>query len=133
MNGGGDHILSAIDEKKKKKCVEERANDINCISTYVARLLVHNLQESRIRKAKHILEICKCYQLASKIKAKTPDPTWLKKAAARMGIKVMPKQELERARRYWCDERVINSFFDLHSELMNRNPLLIFNMDKTIV
>ena len=133
MNGGGDQILSALDEQLFKQSVEEKANDINCISTYVAKLLIHNLQKSRIDKAKHILDICKCYQLANKLKIVAPDPTWLKKAAIRIGIKIMPREELERARRYGCDESIINSFFDLHSNLMNRNPLLIFNMDETMV
>ena len=68
MNGGGDQILSALDEQLFKQSVEEKANDINCISIYVG-----------------------------------------------------------------CDESIINSFFDLHSNLMNRNPLLIFNMDETMV
>ena len=62
-----------------------------------------------------------------------PDPTWLKKAAREMGISVVPKETLEEARRRGCDKPTINLFFNLHQNLMNRDPSLIFNMDETMI
>ena len=132
--GGGEKVLSDIDEEIFKKNIEERANDIDCISTHVANILVYHLQESRCKKAKAILSICNCSKLAGKIKLRTPNSTWLNKAANnRMGIKIVSKQEIEKERRIACDKTVINQFFDLHSELLNRDPELIFNMDETMV
>ena len=110
MKGGGEKILSDLDEEVLKKNIEERADDIDCISTHVANILAYHLQESRCKKARSILAICKCRNLMQKIKSRRPDARWLKKAAERMGIKVIPKQELEKERRMACDKAVINQF-----------------------
>ena len=133
MKGGGDKLLSDLDEELFKMNIEERAKNINCISTHVAKKLVYNLQEARLKKAKEILNECKCNNMAKKLKAKVPTASYLKKAAERMGIKVMPRQELEAARRHGCDKKIINQFFDKHKDLLNRDPRLIFNMDETMV
>ena len=133
MSGGGEKILSDLDERLFMRNVEERAKDINCISTYVANLLVYNFQEARIKKAKNILRICNCKNLARQLEPKIPSATYLKAAAKRMGIKVKSMQKLEEARRMGCDKGVISDFFDRYSDLLNRDPRLIFNMDETMV
>ena len=133
MKGGGDKLLSDLDEELFKMNVEERAKNINCISTHVAKKLAYNLQEARLEKAREILKECKCNNLVKKLKTKEPTASYLKKAAERMGIKVMPRQELEAARRHGCDKKIINEFFDKHKDLLNRDPRLIFNMDETMV
>ena len=131
--GGGTTILSKLDEELFIKNVIDRAEDINCISTHAARILAYQLQKARIKKAKTILVMCKCSQLADQLKVIVPDRSWLKKAAERMGILVVPKKTLEEVRRAGCDKRIINLFFDKHGKLMDRSPLLIFNMDETMI
>ena len=131
--GGGEKVLSELDEEIFIKNVEDRANDIDCISTHVAHMLVYHLQESRCKKARALLLFCKCKKMAGKIKIRKPTSTWMNKAAERMGIKIIPKQDIARERRMACDKIVINQFFDLHSELLNREPELIFNMDETMI
>ena len=133
MKGGGTTILSQLDEELFLKNVIDRAEDINCISTHAARLLAFHLQKARIKKAKEILFLCKCPQLAEKLKVIIPDSSWLKKAARKMGINVVPKQTIEEARRRCCDKFMINLFFDKHGKLLDRSPLLIFNMDETMI
>ena len=131
--GGGTTILSKLDEELFIKNIIDRAEDINCISTHAARILAHQLQKARIKKAKTILMLCRCPQLADQLKVIVPDRSWLKKAAERMGILVVPKKTLEEMRRAGCDKRIINLFFDNHGKLMDRSPLLIFNMDETMI
>ena len=112
MNGGGTTILSQLDEELFIKNVVDRAEDINCISTHAARVLAFELQKARIKKAKAILLLCNCPYLAGKLKVIVPDSTWLKKAAKKMGINVVPKQTIEEVRRRYWDKFVINLFFE---------------------
>ena len=133
MKGGGDRILSDIDMVKFIDIIKERENDVNCLSTCQANKIVQYLQTERIYKAKELLYICHCDKIAAKLHIKEPDSTWLTNMSKRCNIAIVPRQDLERARRIACDDHAIREFFSKHSNLLNRDPRLIFNMDETMV
>ena len=133
MKGGRDSLLSDLDISEFVKIVEERESDINCISTCEARKIAIHLQELRIEKARKLLFMCGCYNLANELHTIEPDPTWLLKMARRHGLSIVPRAELEKMRRIACDKTAIQEFFSKHSHLLQRDPRLIFNMDETMV
>ncbi|EAX90358.1 hypothetical protein TVAG_435110 [Trichomonas vaginalis G3] len=51
MKGGGVTLLSAPDEIKFKNLVNEMANELNCITTAMARAVVYELNEYRLKFA----------------------------------------------------------------------------------
>ena len=133
-NNGRNPILSDLDCQIFKKLVNDAADDANCLSTCNARTIVAQLNKNRLKKAKYMLNCAGCTKLAAKVKRiKDPADSWLKKFCGQHGIKVANSQELEFARRNHCDVQSISRFFDRHSELLNRDPRLIFNMDETMV
>ena len=99
MKGGGEPIFSALDSFKLIRIVKERAEDINCLSTCEARAIIYNLQTARIQKAREILYQCNCQSLASKVRMRDPDSSWLSKMSQRSGISFMAPEQLETLRR----------------------------------
>ena len=133
MKGGGEPIFSILDIEKFVSYIEERENEINCVSTCEARRIVSIIQDERVTKARELLNRCGCPILAERVKMREPDDSWLNKKGKAFGLAIVPKCEIETMRRIACDEVTIREFFDKHEGLLNRDPRLIFNMDETMV
>ena len=130
--GGRNKILSDLDLEEFVQVIRERENDINCISTCEARKVALYLQAQRVSKAQAILIKCGCHDLASKLKIRDPDPSWLLKMSNQLGLSIVQSDELERMRRIACDKTAIDEFFSKNSHLLQRDKRLIFNMDETM-
>ena len=133
MKGGGEAIFSILDAEKFVSYIEERESEIDCVPTCEARRIVSIIQKERVAKAKELLYKCGCPTLAEKVKMREPDDTWLNKKGKAFGLNILPKCEIEKVRRIACDEVTIKEFFDKYSDLLKRDPRLIFNMDETMV
>ena len=133
MKGGGEPIFSILDTEKFVSYIEERENEIDCVPTCEARRILTIIQKERVTKARELLHHCECHVLAEKVKMREPDDTWLNKKGKALGLKIIPKCEIEKVRRIACDEVTIREFFDKHADLLKRDPRLIFNMDETMV
>ena len=132
--GGGESILSDLDISKFIRIVQERENDINCLSTCQAEKIALRLIHERAENAHELLMMCNCPKLAAKVKVVTDiDSTWLNNLAKRLNLNIVPKSDLETMRRIACDKVSIEDFFSKHSQLLRRDPRLIFNMDETSV
>lgn len=134
MEGGGDRYLSAIDEVKFCQFVQNAADEINCLSTDVALSLAQRLHADRLNRARKILVLVKCPQLAARIPLPVaPCRSWLTETCHKLGINICRGQELELLRRIYCDYDIVVEWFTTISALFCRPRQLMFNMDETFL
>jgi hypothetical protein len=132
--GGRFGYLSDLDIVLFRKMIVRHATDFDCISRPDAMSLAYQLRQRRQALAMKILEDLHFEGAVS------PDLThkertcssWLNEIADVLGLKICAPQELEAARRYFCDVRAITVFFTTFRDVIyGRDPRLVFNMDET--
>jgi hypothetical protein len=132
MTGGQDPYLSRIDQSKFRDNVCERAGDLNCITRRDALLLACDLLTQRRKSAASLLRIAAMKPPDNIMVVEPPSPEWLNGVARELGLKICAPQELESARRQFCDHASIRSFFITFADVIaGRDPRLVFNMDET--
>ena len=132
ISTGADPYLSAPDTKKFTEFVIDACNEINCVTTSRAVHLAMDLRKRRSQCAAKLLTLANCSRLAAGIKEFVlPSPCWLHGICSRESINICRGEELEAARRIYCDYDSITRWFLEFSELFQRSPTLMFNMDET--
>jgi hypothetical protein len=64
-------------------------------------------------------------------KIERPDKSWIGKFGETIGIQVMTPQQIESARRHFCNEKAVEHFFAKFAGELDRDRLLILNADET--
>ena len=129
---GPDAYLGPADERKFAELVAQMANDVNCLSTNAAVALAQDLRSERNRRARKLLLSVGCEQLAGQLPSEDPPcRSWLNSAAEHLHLRLCRAEELEIARRTYCDRSAVTNWFLTFSEMFNRHPALMFNMDET--
>lgn len=133
-SGGSDGYLSPADEEKFREFIFYACDDVNCLTTAVAVSLAAAVKKERFSRAKQVLLTIRCQKLLHYIP--DPDPpsrSWLNAICEQLQVRICRSQELEVARRIWCDRDTIIAWFLQFSTLFNRPLELMFNMDETHV
>ena len=132
--GGNDTYLSLLDAIKFKSLIIEAANDANCVPTTIAISIAYSLRKERIQKAISILQDIRCNGLISHLDDLCyPSDSWLYHIKQDNGFKIVTPQELDIARRLYCDTIAIHNFFSAFESLLQlKDPRLLLNMDETM-
>ena len=129
---GPDSYLGPADERKFAEIIAQMANDVNCVSTSSALALAHDLRHERTRRARKLLLSLGCDRLAGQLpEDEPPCRSWLNSVAEQLDLRLCRAEELELARRTYCDRSAITNWFLTFSEMFDRHPALMFNMDET--
>jgi hypothetical protein len=132
MTGGQDPYLSRLDRAKFHQNVLEQAGDLNCITRRDALLLACDLLRARRKTAASLLRTAAIKPPFDIMEVEPPSPEWLNGVARELELKICAPQELEAARRQFCDHAAIRSFFVTFADVIaGRDPRLVFNMDET--
>ena len=133
-SGGSDSYLAPADEEKFREFIFYACDEVNCLTTAVAVSLAAAVKKERFSRAKQVLLTIGCQKLLHYIP--DPDPpsrSWLNGICEELEVRICRSQELELARRIWCDRDTIIAWFLRFSTLFNRPLELMFNMDETHV
>ena len=134
MTGGGDSYLPPADELRFHNFVLQACDSVNCICCNDALTLALNLQKERTGKAVQILVWANSTKLISHLPSnEPPSRPWLNSILDVMNVKLLCGQDLEIARRVYCDRNTIIKWFLDFNELFKRNKMLMYNMDETQV
>ena len=134
MEGGSDAYLAPGDEARFKTLIDAACDEINCLTATVALSLAYDLAKNRASRARRLLLALRCPKLAAQVREPSPPSrAWINAVCERLEVRLCRAQELELARRLYCDVDAIVSWFTQFSCLFDRSPLLIFNMDETFV
>ena len=132
MNGGTDSYLAAPYEARFRVMVQSACDVVNCITSRVALSLALQLQKERISRARRILVGIGCERLLSHLPdPESPSRSWLNGVCSDLKIRICRAQELELARRLFCDRDTIIQWFLQFGTLFDRPLELLFNMDET--
>ena len=132
MKTGPDPYLGPADERRFSSLIVDACDDVNCVTTATALALATDLQRSRIRSAMRLLLLAGCDRLAGTLGLPGPPcRSWLHGVCERQGIRICRGEELEAARRIYCDADSITEWFVRFSLLFERDVRLMFNMDET--
>jgi hypothetical protein len=132
MEGGRDPSISAMDVPAFRDAVTARAAELNCITRGHALLVAFDLALRRRRVGAVRLEAAHMQCPPELLQVEPPSPEWLRAAAADLGLKNCSPQELDAARRCFCDHEAISTFFiTFQSVIQGRDPQLGLNMDET--
>ena len=132
MSGGTDGYLAAPDEARFRDMVQSACDEVNCITSHVALSLALQLQKERISRARRILVGIGCERLLSHLPdPESPSRSWLNGVCSDLKIRICRAQELELARRLFCDRDTIIQWFLQFGTLFDRPLELLFNMDET--
>jgi hypothetical protein len=113
MGGGRGPYLSPLDLLTFRDHVRARAAELNCIKRRDGLILAFDLALQRPRITVILLEAA-CLELPPEfLNITSPSQEWLNGIARELDLRICVPQELEAARRYFCDYEVI-SFFFLH-------------------
>lgn len=75
---GTDPYLSKPDEKEFITILIDNANDLSCVSTFMAIKLAHNIKKRRYKRAISLLIILKCERLIHYVDdSSSPSKQWL--------------------------------------------------------
>jgi hypothetical protein len=130
--GGAEPYLSDVDQALFKICVLEHMENLNCITTTNAIALAFTLKDQRVKSAIELLNLMQLPKLIKLIALpEFPSIEWLTPFCKSIKIKICRPQTIEIARRYFCNQAVINEFFDCFSPILMRDPRLIWNADET--
>lgn len=134
MKGGTDNYLGPGDEEKFTDYVVAACDAVNCITTSVAISLACVMKRDRLSRAKELLMLIDCEKLMNHLREPMPPSrSWLNGVCERLGVRLCRGQELEMARRLWCDRDTIIQWFTHFSLLFERPLELMFNMDETFI
>ena len=132
LKTGPDPYLCAPDTEKFRELVCEACDDVNCVTTCRALHLAFDLRRERLRRAAKLLLSAGCDRLADGLGDPIPPSRpWLNTVCSNLEIHLCRAQELEAARRIYCDFDAVTQWFVHFSDLFQRDPLLLFNMDET--
>jgi hypothetical protein len=132
--GGQDPYLSDIDQRIFVQTVNQCSSDLNCITTPTATAMAHFLVVKRFKKAVQLLLFLHCPKLLAHLEeVEFPSKSWLADFCTAIGLKLCRAESLEHVRRLFCNETTIQRFFANFGPLLQRSPLLIFNMDETSI
>ena len=132
MSGGSDSYLATPDEDRFRDMVQSACDEVNCITSHVALSLALQLQKDRISRARRILVGIGCERLLVHLPdPESPSRSWLNSVCSVLSIRICRSQELELARRLFCDRDTIIEWFLRFSTLFDRPLDLMFNMDET--
>lgn len=134
MEGGGDSYLSPADEDLFKDHISSACDEINCVTSHVAMALAYNLAKRRASRARKILIEANSEKLLPHVpEPGPPSRPWLNSVCASIDVRICRGQELELARRLYCDRDVVTEWFLRFSTMFARSPQLLFNMDETYI
>ena len=132
LKTGPDPYLCVPDTEKFRELVSQACDDVNCVTTCKALHLAFDLRRERLRRATKLLLCAGCDRLADGLRDPIPPSRpWLNSVCSHLDIHLCRAQELEAARRIYCDFDAVTQWFVHFSQLFQRNPLLLFNMDET--
>ena len=132
--GGGDSYLGPADEQKFGNFLYDACDDVNCLTVDVAISLAAAVKKERLARARRVLIEIGCEKLTGHLaEAEPPSRSWLNGVCASLNVRICRSQELEAARRIWCDRDTIVSWFLHFCTLFERPIDLMFNMDETYV
>lgn len=131
---GANSYLSPADEIRFREIVQQLSDSANCVTTTTAVGLAHAIHVERVRRATKLLIAVGSDRLASSLqKHEFPSRPWLNSLCQGIEIRICRGEELELARRLYCDREAITQWFLHYSEMFNRPIELLFNMDETQV
>lgn len=134
MTGGADPYLSPGDQQQFRDFIQAACDEVNCLTATVALSLAFDLAKVRASRARKLLLAVGCPKLAARVVDPCPPSrTWLNSVCDELEVRICRSQELEVARRLFCDFDVITAWFLQFAALLDRSPWLIFNMDETYV
>lgn len=134
MVTGPDPYLSPPDTERFRQLIVQACDDVNCVTVTRALSLALDLRRDRQRRAVKLLQQAGCDRLAAAIEeASPPSRYWLQKICGENEITICRSEELEAARRLYCDTDAITQWFVRFSVLLDRPVSLMFNMDETQV
>jgi hypothetical protein len=110
MDGGRDPYLSPLDLGKFREIVLERAADLNCITRRDTLLLACDLSLRRRRIARMLLETARLRIPEDLLDVTPPSPEWVNQIGAELELKICAPQEIDAARRHFCDHDSITFF-----------------------
>ena len=132
MKGGTDSYLAPPDEERFRCFVTSACDEVNYLTSHVALSVALQLNRDRISRARQVLVAIGCDKLTVHLpEPEMPSRSWLNSVCAALDIKICRSQELELARRIFCDRDTITDWFVRFSTLFNRPIELMFNMDET--
>jgi hypothetical protein len=132
MIGGNDLYLSEVDQHLFLEIVRDRCDDMNCITTSCAYDVAFTLRSKRDKTAQYILIQMGLPLLALHLgDVFYPSQSWLKHFCDSKNIKICRAQQIELARRYFCNVDAIAHFFSTFPAAFQRDPRLIWNADET--
>ena len=132
MKGGADEYLCPGDEKRFKEYILAACNEVNCVTAHVALALAFTIAKNRASRARKLLVAIGSEKLVPNVRdAEAPSRSWINSVCRRIQVKICRGQELEVARRLYCDRETVISWFLQFSTMFDRSPLLMFNMDET--
>ena len=107
------------DPEKFAEIIAQMANDVKCVSTSSALALAHDLRHERTRRARKLLLSLGCDRLAGQLpEDEPPCRSWLNSVAEQLDLRLCRAEELELARRTYCDRSAItNWFFDFFRDV----------------
>jgi hypothetical protein len=129
MEGGRDRYLSLLNMSQLRGEILERAAELNCITRRDALVFAFDLALRCRRIAVMLLEAANLEIPDEFLSLTSPLPEWLNNIAQELDLKICAPQELEAARRCFCNYGVISFFIHFQSVIEGRNPRLVFNME----
>ena len=134
MSGSGEGYLAPCDMERFRTFITGACDEVNCISVHVALSVAFAVEKDRLSRARQILLLLNCPKLLSHISEPgAPSRSWINGVCESLDIRICRAQELEVARRMWCDYDTIVRWFLEFSILFDRPVELLFNMDETYV
>jgi hypothetical protein len=137
LKGGRMTYLCLEDREAFLKEIQERADTLNCITTYEALNLAIDIHNTRVLIGVELLRKANSSEMANTIFTKYfdkhPEKDYLRQLCSIIHVSVFSAQKLSYFRRKYCSANKIEKFFQKHSHVLNQSPLLIFNADETIV
>lgn len=134
MDGGADGYLCPGDEKRFKEYISIACDEVNCLTAHTAMSLAFNMAKVRAGRARKLLHAIGCSKLALRVpEPEAPSRPWVNSVCESIDVKICRGQELEIARRIYCDYDAIAAWFLRFEVMFQRSPLLIFNMDETYI
>jgi hypothetical protein len=132
MDGSTDPYLSLLDLVKFRDAIIERCFELNCITRSEARILARDLAFTRRRIAAMLLQEARLELPADLLDVSPPSPEWMNMIAQELQVRICSPQEIDAARRHFCDHMSISMFFVTFRDVIEgRDKRLVFNMDET--
>jgi hypothetical protein len=110
----------------------DREEDLNCCTALHAYDLAFSLRQRRNQIGQMLLFLMQLPLLTLHLNdVLYPSQSWLKQYCSSINVNICRSQQIEIARRFYCDKPKNLDFFTQHSHLLDRDPRLIWNADET--